>query len=67
MSPPGRLVSIGGLAELRVVVTSVSDVRRLNPRTPDGLMRRRAPSRTLTHTSHLGTEPSAGAARRTSP
>ncbi len=36
----GRLVSIGGVAELRYVVTSVSGVMRLNPRTLDGLVRR---------------------------
>ncbi|GAA1219314.1 alpha/beta hydrolase [Rhodoglobus aureus] len=35
-----RLVSIGGVAELRYVVTSVSGIMRLNPRTLDGLVRR---------------------------
>lgn len=36
----GRLVSIGGVAELRYVVTSVSGVMKLNPRTLDGLIQR---------------------------
>ena len=36
----GRLVSIGGVAELRYVVSSVSGIMRLNPHTLDGLVRR---------------------------
>ncbi len=35
-----RLVSIGGVAELRHVVTSVSGIMQLTPRTLDGLVRR---------------------------
>lgn len=36
----GRLVSIGGVAELRYVVTSVCGIMRLNPRTLEGLLQR---------------------------
>lgn len=36
----GRLVSIGGVAELRFVLTGISDIMQLNPRTFDGLQRR---------------------------